>query len=124
MKYNLMDFHLYGLVSPRKGRWIEISIVIYLSSAFPFLPVRGDGLKSTYFSVKSSSVFLPVRGDGLKYDSSYGWRRGVVSPRKGRWIEIFITIFNYITDGVSPRKGRWIEIDYRSCIIKKQGFSP
>ena len=54
-------------VSPRKGRWIEITI----------FGMQGGNL-----------LFLPVRGDGLKLEAHRGQPAYTVSPRKGRWIEI------------------------------------
>ena len=57
------------MVSPRKGRWIEIETV---PTAIAFI------------------MFLPVRGDGLKSTRSLKRNMELVSPRKGRWIEIRI----------------------------------
>ena len=47
----------------------------------------------------------------------------LVSPRKGRWIEMIK--FGFLpTTIVSPRKGRWIEIVQKVVMSEVDRFSP
>ena len=69
MKYEEENIFPDFNVSPRKGRWIEMQLLVGR-----YRPRR----------------FLPVRGDGLKYWRKTQTQKQVVSPRKGRWIEILI----------------------------------
>ena len=110
-----------------------------------FLPVRGDGLKFDFLLLRIVFEFLPVRGDGLKCFQRSSSLQGLVSPRKGRWIEMQIakalpSVLTFLPvrgDGlkctsnssnrlstVSPRKGRWIEIYEFKLRFRAFCFSP
>ena len=75
-----------------------------------FLPVRGDGLKYSLSFHHSSYRFLPVRGDGLKFVILQYFFIGWFLPVRGDGLKYSIFPLIYIENIVSPRKGRWIEI--------------
>ena len=72
-------------VSPRKGRWIEISKLRHTLSVAPVSPRKGRWIEI----VKILSIMAVFS----------------VSPRKGRWIEIKLNFIAFLWWGFLPVRG-------------------
>ena len=80
-------------------------------------------MKLFVFVIIVALIVSPRKGRWIEMIMSYRCQIVQVSPRKGRWIEIFLKIFLQLSR-VSPRKGRWIEIWKEKKMLAQQSFSP
>ena len=100
-------------VAPRVGAWIEILFCRKQNlTKLTSHPVWVRGLKfGRRTRGGTGTQSHPVWVRGLKFlppDKCY--RRSLVAPRVGAWIEIYILSPIVIANSVAPRVGAWIEI--------------
>ena len=114
MKYD--GAYVIGLVdnvAPFAGVWIEIPILLYLSSVHGVAPFAGVWIEIVLQGVMLSMLKShPSRVCGLKYPpAKAGGLLAVVAPFAGVWIEIIVDGFlTPFMEKVAPFAGVWIEI--------------
>ena len=72
-----------------------------------------------------SASSLPMRERGLKYQLMVEtYKRRVVAPHAGAWIEMMLQQQSEICFDVAPHAGAWIEIMTSQCKCKNNQVAP